>query len=216
MQVTVGVDGLIEALLAAKTDISVAATGAMRDAVTDLKLGLRDQVRGAGLGNKLANTWRGETYPKGGASLDPAGYVWSKAPNIISAYAEGATIVPLAGLKYLAIPTANVPRRGGRRGASARMSPFEVETSFNQDLIIRRGKRGTLLGFVNAVAARSARRPGLRRATKGRVAAGREIKFVLMFVFVRSVRVAKVLDVVGAANKASARFGDALSRRLPG
>jgi hypothetical protein len=178
------------------------ASSVAMSAVTDgLKQELRNQVTSAGLGTRLANTWRGNTYPKGRPSLDPTSFVWSKAPKIIDAYDRGATIVPLDGRRYLAIPTQNVPSKGRGR----RMTPLDVETSFNQDLIIRKGKNGHLLAFINAVAAQSAR--GWRRATPGRLAKGRDVKLVLMFVLVRQVGVAKRLDIQAAA--------DAWAERVP-
>lgn len=204
-----GLNGMLEAEFSSfMTD----TTEAMKVATDFLKNDLRDQVTRAGLGVRLGKTWRGQTYPnKDDVRRGPAGFVYSNAPDIISAYATGATLVPLAGRRFLAIPTKNVPRSGGR-GFTKRMNPFEVEHAFNQDLVLRKGKRGTILGFVNAVAARSRKRPGLREATKGRVAQGRAVRLVLMFIFVKSVRVARVLDLQGAANRAADVFTAALER----
>jgi hypothetical protein len=50
---------------------------------------LRGQVTGAGLGERLAKSWRGDLYPKGGMSINAAGFVYTKAPEIIGAFAYG-------------------------------------------------------------------------------------------------------------------------------
>jgi hypothetical protein len=170
-------------------------TAAMRRVSDGLKEELRTQVEAAGLGTRLANTWRNDTFPSKGASLEPTAYVWSKAPKIIGAFALGATILPLAGRRYLAIPTRNVPLKARGR----RMTPLEVEVFFNQDLVIRHGRAGRRLAFVNVVGARNGR--GFRPATRGRVAQGREVKLVLMFVLTPLARLRKRLDPDGAAQR---------------
>jgi hypothetical protein len=62
------------------------------EATEGLKSELRTQVTNAGLGPRLARTWRSETYPRGQASISSAGLVWSKAPGIIRVYENGAII----------------------------------------------------------------------------------------------------------------------------
>ena len=51
----------------------VAVTTGVREATQGLKSELRSQIEGSGLGSRLANTWRGEVYPKGRPSLGSAG-----------------------------------------------------------------------------------------------------------------------------------------------
>lgn len=182
-------------------------TAAMGDAGTELKEVLRDQVRSAGLGDRLANTWQGKVFPQGRNSLDPSAYVWSKAPRIILAFGQGATIVPVNGSQRLAIPTENVPRNGRRL-----MTPVEVEAAFNQDLIVRPGRKGSLLAFVNVIPALNKR--GFRKATPRRLASGRDVKLVLMFVLVRSVFLAKRFDIQAAAEKVGARVPEFLANRM--
>lgn len=182
-------------------------TGAMRDLVAGFTGDLRGQVLTAGFGQRLANTWRGQAFPRSGASLEPAGYVTSRAPKIVGAFATGATIVPVNGQRYLAIPTKNVPLKG--RGK--RMTPLDVEVAFDQDLIVRPGRRGQLLAFVNVIAAKNKR--GFRKATRGRLAQGRQVKLVLMFTLVRSVRLEKRLDPDGAFERWAGRFDQLVQAR---
>lgn len=191
-------------------NIAKAATRAMGRAAAGLKDELRAQVTGAGMSRRLANTWRDRTFPRGRNSLNPAGYVWSNAPQIVESYASGATLRPMGGKKYLWIPTRHVPRQG--RGGRNRMSPTDVEIAFNQDLIIRQGKGRTFLAFVNAVSAR--RGSAVRQATRRRQAQGRQPKLVLMFVLVPSVKKPKLFDLPSAADDAANRFVNYLSEEL--
>lgn len=189
-------------------DIAKASTKAMKRVSTELKEDLRGQVTRAGFSRRLANTWRSEVYPKQRNSMNAAGTVWSVAPAIIDSYARGVTIRPTGGKRFLWIPTKNVPRRAGRRGRSRSMDPHEVETLFNQDLIIRNGKGGNKLAFVLATGARSGR--GVRPLTPGRAKQGRTTKLTLMFVLVRSTSRPKLFDLTAAAE----RGADAYTRYL--
>jgi hypothetical protein len=183
-------------------DVEQAVTGAMIVVADGLKTELREQVTGSGLGQRLANTWRGKRFPEAQPSINSAAYVWSKAPDIIDAYERGPTIVPVNGRKYLAIPTTNCPsrRRGGGFGSKGRKaSPFEVETLFNTDLKFAKAANGRLIAFIEAVGAKSKR--GFRPGTPKRLAQGRAIVAVVMFILVPAVRVRKRLDVEGAANR---------------
>jgi hypothetical protein len=144
------------------------------------KLEYRQDVRRAGLGDRLANTWRTRVYPLRGESWHPAVQVWSNAPMLAAAHADGGTIVPKAG-KFLAIPTENVRSKGGRR-----RTPLDIESEFNQDLVIKPTRHpNVFLALVRAVRARSGR--GLRRASARRRAQGRAEQLVPMFILVRQV-----------------------------
>lgn len=208
MRITFTHTDLKAALDDARDDVKQHNTSAMLQATDALKKDLRDQVTGAGLGGRLANTWRSKNYPPSGVAMNPAGLVISKAPKLIDAFDSGPTIVPVNGQRYLAIPTDNVPPKAGGRGGARKMTPLDVEVAFNQDLIIRKARTGNLLAFVNVVKARNGR--GYRRATKGRVAAGRQAELILMFVLVRSVTLQKRLDIQAAADRGGARLASLL------
>ncbi len=181
-----------------------------------LKSELRDQVRGAGLGERLAKTWQGRRYPTGQESFDPSAYVWSKAPKLIDAYARGATIVPVNGAKFLAIPTDDVPKK--RQGN--RLTPAEVEQRFGKPLIfISPSDKGfhtssfrhagvaflVLKGLVVRRASSRYRNATARELEKGRQGL-KSVNSVIMFVLVPSVRVTKRLDPDGAVGRWAAKF----------
>ena len=212
MKIELRAESFAGAAYAAEGVIAAAMTDAMRDTALDAKQELRDQVTGAGLGTRLANTWRGDVYPQSARSTHPAGVIRSKAPLIVDSFLRGAQIFPVNGAKYLAIPTKNVPRAGGRRGSTHLMTPVEVEAVFNQDLIIKPGRAGHLLAFVDAIKGKNGR--GFRGRTKGRLAGGRKSQLVLMFTLVKSVRMPKLLDLDGPAKRWAASFQSAVARRL--
>ena len=194
--------------------IARATSEGMRRAVEGLKEDLRNETYAAGLGLRVANAWQGSTFPdKGRISLDPAGYVWTNTPRIVDGFVRGATIRPVAGGRYLWIPTDNVPIVSGsqradpsRRGRGP-ATPYEVELLFNQDLILRRWRGGRMLAFVEVIKARTQRtgRRNLRRATPGRLAQGRKVERILMFVLVRSVKLRSLIDPQAAGQRWAAR-----------
>lgn len=92
-----------------------AVSAAMRDAGGTLKGQWRAQVARAGLGQRLANSVRLETYPKGRPSLKAAAMVFSKAPKILAVNETGA-VIRAHGADWLAIPlpAAGSAGRGGK------------------------------------------------------------------------------------------------------
>ena len=119
MKLIAALAGNLDQMLADEVRIAEqAVTHSIREATDGLKTELRSQVTGAGLGQRLANTWRGEVYPKGKLSIKAAGLVYSRAPVIVGAHDQGATIRSKDGF-WLAIP---LPAAGkGPRGK--RMTP---------------------------------------------------------------------------------------------
>lgn len=198
--------------------IASVATAAMGDAVAGLKNELRGQVLEAGMGQRLANTWRADVYPTvyGRKSINPAGVVRSNAPLIIDAFARGATLRPVNGAKYLWIPTKNVPkhRRAGsyrsnlsrRSGGGSAMSPEECELHFNTEFIVRPGRAGSLLAFMDLTAGLNAKRAAWRRDTAGRRAQGRRSRPVLMFVLRKTVKLPRRFEIESVAERWAAKL----------
>jgi hypothetical protein len=171
------------------------------------KIALRGDVIAAGLGQRLANTWRAEIYPKSAGQRTHAPAVVfrvndraktkrtdsfgneatiASAADIIQSHTIGATITSRNGL-YLAIPTENTPRRGRRLA-----TPSEVEDMFNQDLTFFHGRGNQMLAFVEVTKSKSGK--GFRIASKRRTSAGRRKTMVLMFVMVPQVRLRQRLN----------------------
>lgn len=133
----------------------------------------------------------------------PAAFVYSKVPAIIQGQ-RGGTIVPVNGSQYLALPTKKVPRRVGGRGAKARMTPQEVEAQFNQDMILRPGKkRGEFLGLIDMNVSR----------IRGRKRRSKKQRLVHMFTFKRQVRMPRRINPDAAFDRAVRRTQRALETR---
>lgn len=199
--------------------LAAASTRAMKRATRDdLLVGLRGQIIQAGMGQRLANTWRGKVYPEKGNSLTPTGYVWSNAPDIIDAFSRGATIRPVNGSNYLWIPTINVPRarrrqgRNGRLLPGGRLTPDEVEAQFDAEFVILPAKGKGLTAFIPAIRALNGRKE--RRSTKGRLAQGREERLIPMFNLRRSVKMPKTIDLPSEGDQAAQAYGRYLPEEI--
>lgn len=199
-----------------EADIERIQTAAVREWTTDTQKRWQDQILAAGLGRRLARTIRVRHYPQAGFSLDPAGIVWTKAPAIIDGWSKnqvlranaGRAAERFSGKAMLAIRTLHTPRVGGRT-----LTPFEVETKFNQDLIVKPGRKGHWLAFIDMNFGRWSQpsrldalgRHVLSPRDRG-VARPKKQRLVHVFTFVRDVRMKRRLDLDAIAVIADARF----------
>ena len=128
--------GNLQELMAAELKAARhAVTTGVRDATDGLKSELRSQITGAGLGARLANTWRGEVYPKGRESLGAAGLVYSRAPVVVAAHDEGALIRSKNGFWLsIPLPSAGTGPRGKRitRGFGSACAARDFDLSTEQ------------------------------------------------------------------------------------
>ena len=185
--------------------ISKAVATGVKEAGRGLKGDLRKQVVSAGLGMRLSRTWRDRTYPNKGH--DAASLVWSKAPQIIRTFDEGAVIKSKSGL-WLAIPTASAPKRGV---GGKRINPSNFpEHRFGPLRFVYR-RNGPSLLVVDGVRINKSGRVG-RRAKGGAFTKTGRMKqgmtTVVMFTMVPQVRLKKRLDVKREIKR--------WERRLPG
>ena len=214
-----------------------AVAGALRRAVAatggEVQSELRAQARSAGFkdgGRSIANAWRLNLYPAGGVApttFKPAALVWSRMPNVVTAFDRGATIVA-RGRTYMAIPTgynAIGGRRSGRR-AGMRITPAQM---------IQAGQRGEAFVLpsksrpgVSLWCLRVAAATGTSRRTRNRlrlfVGSGTEVLtghrkgqtqrrqevlaqgFVPMFLLLKRVTMRKRLDVGGVRSRVPGWF----------
>jgi hypothetical protein len=200
MRLQAAIQGDLNALLKAELGAAErAVTTGIRAATDGFKTELRGQITGAGLGSRLANTWRGEVYPKGQSSIAAAGYVFSKAPGIVRLYAEGAVIRSKQGL-FLAIPTPAAGRFGDER---RKITPGAWERIHGMRLrfVYRRGSPSLLVADNARLTkrGRAAANISRRQGAAFTRLAGRTTMPV--FILVPQVTVRKRLDVDGAARK---------------
>jgi Family of unknown function (DUF6441) len=193
-------------------DIERAASNGTRDAGRGLRTELRQQVAGAGLGQRLANSWRDKHYPN--QRLDAASLVYTKAPQIIRAFDEGAVIRSRRG-RFLAIPTENAPRKGtdGRR-----ISPSTFpEHRFGPLRFVPRQSGPSLLvvdGLRASFSRQTRQLRGFRRATDRARRSGQGLTTVVMFLLVPQVKLRKRLDVARAAEHWSGQLPALIERQL--
>ena len=208
MKLLAALSGDLNQMLADEVRIAEqAVTHSIREATDGLKTELRNQITGAGLGQRLANTWRGEVYPKGKMSIKAAGLVYSRAPVVVGAHGDGATIRSKDGF-WLAIP---LPAAGkGPRGK--RMTPGLWEKLRGQRLrfIYRRGKPSLLVAENQR--ARQGQRGGFTQASAKAQAKGRGLVTVPMFLLVPQVTLKKKFDI----DSASRRWIGTLANRIAG
>lgn len=130
-----------------------AVTIGIKNAINGLKMSMRGQVRSAGLGSRLANTWREDVYPQTKKSISAAGVIYTKAQKIMSCFEYQSTIRSSQGF-WLAIPTPAVKKRiSGKR-----MTPALYERSKcirlrfvyrprGASLLVHEQKRKTIIAF---------------------------------------------------------------------
>ena len=193
--------------------ISKAVMAGIKEAGRGLKGDLRKQVVAAGLGPRLARTWREKTYPRNKSSIRAATLVWSKAPQIIRTFDEGAVIRSKSGL-WLAIPTPVAPKRGV---GGKRINPSNFpEHRFGPLRFVYRRNAPSLL-VVDSVRINKSGRVG-RRAKGGAFTKTGRMKqgmaTVVMFIMVPQVRLPKRLDVKKAVEKWEKRLPDMIDRHM--
>jgi hypothetical protein len=193
-------------------DLEHAVASGTREAGQNLKTELRRQVTSAGLGQRLANSWRDKHSPN--RNLDAASLVYTKAPQIIRVFDEGVLTRSRRG-RFLAIPTENAPRKGsdGRR-----ISPSTFpEHRFGPLRFVPRPNGPSLL-VVDRLRASFSRQTGelrgFRRATDRARRSGQGLTTVVMFLLVPQVQLRKRLDVARAAERWSAQVPALIEQQL--
>lgn len=170
-----------------------AVTTAMREAGSGLKQDWRSQITQAGLGRRLANSIRSQTYPRSRESLNAAALVWSKAPEIIETHDTGPLIRSNDGF-WLAIP---LPAAGkGARGKALSPGEWERRRGLRLRFVYRR------LGPSLLVADGRLSNRGLGVASRTKTGRGRAS--VPIFLLVPQVKLPKRLDLDRDARKAQA------------
>ena len=179
-----------------------AVSTTMTEAGASLKLAWRSQITGAGLGQRLANTIRSQTYPKGRNSLDAAALVWSNAPVIIGAHDTGPLIRSGNGF-WLAIP---LPAAGKAQGGR-RITPgmWEQKTGLRLRFVYR--SRGPSLLVADAVRLNTRGQAAVSKSKTGRGQVTAPI-----FLLVRQIKLPKRLDLMRDAERAQAAIPGSIVR----
>ena len=170
-----------------------AVTLGIREATTGLKMAMRRQVHSSGLGGRMANTWRGDIYPRGKNSIRAAGLVYTKASKIMAGFDEGTVIKSKDGW-WLAIPTPNAPKRGM---GGKRINPSNFpEHRYGKLRFVYRRNGPSLLVVENLQASYSRKTGdmrGFRKASQRNLKTGRNLSTAVMFWLVPQVKLPKLI-----------------------
>ena len=130
-----------------------AVTTGIKQATNGLKTSMRAQVKSSGLSSRLANTWRGDVYPKAKKSISAAGIVYTKAPTIMAGFEFETIIRGKSGL-WLAIPTEAVKKKVyGKRMTPALYEQWKgvrlrfVYRARGASLLVHEQKKKTIIAF---------------------------------------------------------------------
>lgn len=201
MKLTVTIDGDIIKLMAAEARAGErAVTRAMSQSGSALKTAWREQIVAAGLGQRVANSIRNATYPKGDVSLNASGLVWTKAPKIVGAHDEGPLIRSSSGF-WLAIPLPAAST--GPRGKKITPDEWERRTGRRLTFIYRRGQAGLL---VDTRQGRFRSRYDPLSVTENRSRGRASKKPVPVFILVPQVKLQKRLDIESLAERIGSRI----------
>ncbi|MGD9545038.1 MAG: DUF6441 family protein [Methylocystis sp.] len=173
---------------------------------------LRSMTRSAFNSTKLPTTWRGKVFPEAlRETLTPAFFAYSKAPQIVQAFEEGAEIVAHKG-KFLAIPT---PDAGVRRSSvkNKALTPAIWEQETGAKLRFLPLKNGNGLLVADGRYRRQSARARLRKSFKPiRTRIKGESPSIVVFFLVKQVRLKKRLDIAGIAERAGAKYSATYER----
>lgn len=182
---------------------------------------LRDDVRRAGLGERLANTWRFKIYPDKGRKTDtlsPALYIYSNAPVIVGAFSTGVTIRRDGGF-WLAIPLSGKGRGktsgGVRVGRGIKFTPLYAEARYDQDLIILPTKNPNVKLAVVDSKFKSKLSKWRRKGGSSENRPERDKKnYKPLFVLIRQVRLRRRLNTYSLLRRLEARFTNQAAQNL--
>jgi hypothetical protein len=194
MRLKAAIEGkLSEYLKAEYANAERSVTLGVRAATEGLKMAMRRQASSAGLGQRMANAWRGDNYPKGQNSIRAAGLVYTRASKIMEGF-ENAAVIRSKNGWWLAIPTPNAPKRGI---GGKRINPSNFpEHRYGKLRFVYRSGKPSLLVADNARASlsrKTGQATGFRKASDKAVASGKGLATVVMFWLVPQVKMRKLI-----------------------
>jgi hypothetical protein len=216
-------DGVYAAMQAAEANTRRATIAGVHDTTLAAKQALRNMTAAALKGRKLQNSWQSKDYTNSG--YDAAGFIYSKAPQIMKAFSEGA-VIRAHGHRFLAIKTENCPTKGtdgrairldGMGGSNHGNWP---EDRYGPLRLVKRPGRVWLLVVDGVRIGKSGRvkRLTTRKATKTmgeRVNLGGSAT-VVMFVLVPQVTLKKLIDPNAVVKREAAKAPENILRNLKG
>jgi hypothetical protein len=191
-----------------------AVTRAVSEASDGLKMDMRRQVLSAGLGQRLANTWRDAVYPQFGLSIRAAGVVYTKASKIMEGFDQGTIIRSKDGF-WLAIPTPNAPKR--IMGKKTTPGNYEKAKGTRLQFVYRANGPSLLVAreMQPSYKRQTGELRGFRKASNRTLSTGRGLTSVVMFWLVPQVKMPRHLSFQQQAEKWNSRIPQLILRYWP-
>lgn len=191
-----------------------AVTRAVSEASDGLKMDMRRQVLSAGLGQRLANTWRDAVYPQFGLSIRAAGVVYTKASKIMEGFDQGTIIRSKDGF-WLAIPTPNAPKR--IMGKKTTPGNYEKVKGTRLQFVYRANGPSLLVAreMQPSYKRQTGELRGFRKASNRTLSTGRGLTSVVMFWLVPQVKMPRHLSFQQQAEKWNSRIPQLILRYWP-
>ena len=180
-------------------DSEKAVQSAVTQATNGLKQELRDQVRSAGLGRRLPNTWRSAINPKGKNSINASGSVGSTAREIIDSNTKGSTIRGKQG-NWIVIP---LEAAGKVKRGKNMLRDWQAKNGKLRFIYGKNGKNSYLV--AENMRARTGKRGGFARAGQRAIAKG-NVATVPVFLVIPQVKMKRKLNPQAAFQKWSNRL----------
>lgn len=191
-----------------------AVTRAVAEASDGLKMDMRRQVLSAGLGQRLANTWRDAVYPQFGLSIRAAGVVYTRASKIMEGFDQGTIIRSKDGF-WLAIPTPNAPKR--IMGKKTTPGNYEKAKGTRLQFIYRANGPSLLVAreMQPSYKRQTGELGGFRKASNRTLSTGRGLTSVVMFWLVPQVKMPRHLSFQQQAQKWNSKIPQLILRYWP-
>ncbi len=174
-----------------------AVTRGVAGATSSLKAAWRADVS-ATLGGRMGNAVRSKIYPGNQPSINAAGQVWTKAPEVIGAHEKGAIIRASKGF-WLAIPLPAAGRgKGGRH-----ITPAEWQARTGRELRFVSTGRGRAVLVADNSRVNTKGRAVLDRR-RGKLQTRRATTAVPIFALVPQVKLPKRLNLRELAQQVGA------------
>lgn len=183
------------------TDTEKAVQFAVTQVTNGLKQELRDQVRRAGLGRRLPNTWRSAINPKGRNSINASGSVWSTAREIIDSNTKGSTIRGKQG-NWIVIP---LEAAGKVKRGKDMLRNWQAKNGRLRFIYGKNGKNSYLV--AENMRSRTGKRGGFARASEKAIAKG-NVTTVPVFLVVPQAKMKRRLNPQAAFQKWSDRLSN--------
>jgi Family of unknown function (DUF6441) len=195
--------------LLAEQSIARAATAAMRQVGQVAKEAARASIASGGLGDRMQNALREQTYPKSGTSLSPAASLWDNSRAALS-FEEGLTISG-APLLWLPFKDAGVPKGPGGK----HLGPADLAAAGAQ-LVRLKGTHIPIIAAIvresDATAGKPLSRKRLRAGRRAQVRAGfgSKVKIVVkpLFLGVPQIHDPKRTSIIDAIKQAADQLGE--------